>query len=93
MFDVPGFLTALFIFQRCDENNWNFLAGFRQLPAQIESGHATKLNIQHQTIERLRNPRLQKVFSGMVEARPEASRPQQAADGPGEAFIIVHHCD
>ena len=90
--DLLGFPMVLHIFERRDKNDGNFCAHFNQPAAQVESGHAAELNVQHQAVDRFGEV-LQEGLSGTVNLRSESSRPQQPPNGPGKAFVVIHHRD
>jgi len=61
--------------------------------AEVESGHPSQLDVQHQAMDRFSGDGLQEGLGGWVNCRPKTSRPQQSPDCPAKAFVVIHHRD
>ena len=91
--DCPGFLGTCLVFNCGDKDGWNPDVQTGQLARKIEAGHATHLNVQHQALDWPGGNGLQERFGGMVNDGAETRCPQQPANGPRKAFVVIHHRD
>ena len=78
---------------RSDKDDGNGAPQSGEVPAQIQTGGASQVDVEHQTIRRSVRGVLQEGLRRRVTNRFEPGRAQQTAERPPETVIVVNHRD